>query len=163
MQDSGASGYLHYSTRFAIFRHRNALNLFLSFPPSLHSPTFSVLSCDQSIQSNCVLIFNASFSSGWYGVALIVEDFPSPTSMVAKSKVPLQFLVNVYSSPDACTATPELIAPSPAQGQCYGLAPGSMFNLQMRAKAASATWVRQVLSWGTACGQNSFIKEVKHS
>ncbi|XP_038062480.1 uncharacterized protein LOC119732968 [Patiria miniata] len=91
--------------------------------------------------STCVVTIDAaSLSSGWYAIALMVEDFATPSSVTAMSKVPLQFLVNVYMSNinSACDDRPVLIAPSPAQGSCYGLAPGETFSAQIRARASHA-------------------------
>ncbi|XP_038062479.1 uncharacterized protein LOC119732967 isoform X2 [Patiria miniata] len=87
-------------------------------------------------QNTCVVTIDAASLSGWYAVALIVEDFATPSSVTAMSKVPLQFLVNVYLSYDPCDDKPVLIDPSPAQGNCYGLAPGKTFSAQIRARAA---------------------------
>ena len=47
-------------------------------------------------------------TAGWYAVALQIEDFNSTTSSVPMSSVPLQFLVNVYSSSSTCGGGPSL-------------------------------------------------------
>ena len=47
-------------------------------------------------------------TAGWYAVALQIEDFTSTTSFVPMSSVPLQFLVNVYSSSSTCGSGPSL-------------------------------------------------------
>ena len=47
-------------------------------------------------------------TAGLYAVALQIEDFNSTTSSVPMSSVPLQFLVNVYSSSSTCGSGPSL-------------------------------------------------------
>ncbi|XP_038070717.1 uncharacterized protein LOC119739745 [Patiria miniata] len=89
--------------------------------------------------NTCIVSINAVSSSlGWYAIALVIEDFSTPTAVISKSKVPLQFLVNVYSSSDACNDKPALINPSPDQGARFGLVPGQVFRTQIRARASSA-------------------------
>ncbi|XP_022109537.1 uncharacterized protein LOC110989457 [Acanthaster planci] len=87
-------------------------------------------------ESTCSLSIGDRLMSGWYAVALMIEDFASPMSTTAKSKIPLQFVVNVYYSYDACDERPTLIHPTPGQGSCRGASPGEIFSLQIRAKAS---------------------------
>ena len=51
---------------------------------------------------------DTSATAGLYAVALQIEDFTSTTSSVPMSSVPLQFLVNVYSSSSTCGSGPSL-------------------------------------------------------
>ncbi|XP_038062575.1 uncharacterized protein LOC119733066 [Patiria miniata] len=80
-------------------------------------------------QSNCVLSINAIDDSGWYAIALIIEDFTTQASPTAKSKVPLQFLVNIYVGDTlTCAPLPRLddrFSPTPTHSQCYNLVPGA--------------------------------------
>ncbi|WAR12070.1 hypothetical protein MAR_026250, partial [Mya arenaria] len=47
--------------------------------------------------NNCVLSYMAT-TSGWYAVALQVEDFANANASSPLSSIPVQFLINVYDS-----------------------------------------------------------------
>ena len=60
----------------------------------------------------CTLTWTADGGTGLYVVAVQIEDFISCTSTVALSSVPLQFLINVFSSTEPCAGgtRPSLVA-----------------------------------------------------
>ena len=94
--------------------------------------------CSQSMQ--CALIITAnSLSTGWYGVALQIEDFSSTTSTTPLSSIPLQFLVNVFSSSASCASRPELVGVTPPDGSCYPVASGSTWTARIVAQSGSSS------------------------
>ena len=63
---------------------------------------------DPSIQ--CNLQYTANETIGLYAVALQIEDFASTTDTVPLSSIPLQFIIEVYSSTAPCVSNqPEII------------------------------------------------------
>ena len=50
----------------------------------------------------CNLLYKANEATGLYAVALQIEDFASNTDTVPLSSIPLQFVVEVYSSSLPC-------------------------------------------------------------
>ncbi len=56
----------------------------------------------------------ASYTDGWYAVALQIEDFASSQDKVPLSSIPLQFLVHVFPSTEACDGSqPEFVGETP--------------------------------------------------
>ena len=80
-----------------------------------------------------------SLSPGWYGVALQIEDFASPSSTTPLSSVPLQFLVNVYYTGSACASRPELVGSTVADGVCIGVPFGTTWSNRIIAQSGSST------------------------
>ncbi|XP_053388610.1 uncharacterized protein LOC128551720 isoform X2 [Mercenaria mercenaria] len=66
----------------------------------------------------CTLTYDASYSTGWYAVAIQVEDYANVNASQPLSSIPVQFLVQVYQSSDSCSVKPEIIDPSPIDGAC---------------------------------------------
>ncbi|XP_052078889.1 adhesion G protein-coupled receptor B1-like [Mytilus californianus] len=56
----------------------------------------------------CILSYNATGSTGWYAVALQIEDFVSQSDIDPLSSVSLQFLIFVYSSTETCDNRPSI-------------------------------------------------------
>ena len=66
--------------------------------------------------------YSATGREGWYAVALMIEDFPqSVSNSIPLSKVPLQFLVQVFKSDSACANKPVFVRYSPADKACIGV------------------------------------------
>ena len=58
----------------------------------------------------CNLQYTANETIGLYAVALQIEDFASTTDTVPLSSIPLQFIIEVYSSTAPCVSNqPEII------------------------------------------------------
>ncbi|XP_035667071.1 integrin beta-like protein C isoform X2 [Branchiostoma floridae] len=85
---------------------------------------FSVLDEDK-----CEISYRTSQGSlrpGWYAVALTLEDYPSGSNTIAGSglsRVPLQFLVDAYTSNNLCNMKPVLTGRTP-QDRDRVLVPG---------------------------------------
>ncbi|XP_072048907.1 uncharacterized protein [Amphiura filiformis] len=97
-------------------------------------------------QKACTLSFNSnSLGYGWIGVAIVLEDFSSSSSTTPLSKIPLQFLINVRSSSGACSSRPNIVDPSPKDGDIRYIWYDDTFTVMIRAKGGS---------------QNAYITEI---
>ncbi|KAL4240889.1 hypothetical protein ACF0H5_001671 [Mactra antiquata] len=76
----------------------------------------SILDGDQ-----CTLSYNAVNNTGWYAVAIQVEDFIDVNSHTPLSSIPVQFLVQVYSGNDSCVKSVVFIPPTPPDDACIGV------------------------------------------
>ncbi|XP_053399313.1 deleted in malignant brain tumors 1 protein-like [Mercenaria mercenaria] len=81
----------------------------------------------------CTLTYDALYSLGWYAVAIQVEDFANPYDSSPLSSIPVQFLVQVYQSSDSCAVRPELIDPSPQNGDCIVVRKNETFETSITA------------------------------
>ena len=61
-------------------------------------------------------------TSGWYGVAIQIEDFISQNSTTPMSSIPVQILIHVVHS--NTTYTPLLVGNTPLDGSCVPLSLG---------------------------------------
>ena len=61
--------------------------------------------------------------AGLYAVALQIEDFATTTSTTPLSSVPLQFIVEVFTSTVSCASgtQPELVGVTRVDGSCVGV------------------------------------------
>ena len=69
----------------------------------------------------CVLRYEATGRTGWFAVALQVEDFATTADLMPLSSVPVQFLVLVFTSSDPCSSRPEFVGVTRATGSCIGV------------------------------------------
>ena len=69
----------------------------------------------------CSLQYDATGSVGWYAVALQIEDFASTTDTIPLSSIPVQFLVNVFTSSQPCSAQPVFVGSTVASGACIAV------------------------------------------
>ena len=60
-------------------------------------------------------------STGWYAVALQIEDYATPTDVMPLSSVPVQFLVLVFSSEGPCSQKPGFVGVTRVAGSCIGI------------------------------------------
>ncbi|XP_038064886.1 uncharacterized protein LOC119735253 [Patiria miniata] len=127
-------------TRYDALAHvdLNPYNGVINSSPNTSMSTIRVQhGCSQELHipgtETCVLALGSSLSIGWYAVTINVEDFASASSTTPKSSVPLQFLIQVYYSPDPCSDKPSFVAPTPEDGACYGIAPGMELSFPIRA------------------------------
>lgn len=83
----------------------------------------------------CQIKYSATGSTGWYGVAIMVEDFTSRLSSTPLSSIPIQFLVQVFKSSANCSSKPEFSRETRVDGSCIGVPHGSTFNEPIIAKS----------------------------
>ncbi|KAL3881494.1 hypothetical protein ACJMK2_027926 [Sinanodonta woodiana] len=89
-------------------------------------------------QSTCTLTYNANASSGYYAVAIQMEDF-TPGSTTPLSSVPIQFLVNVYSISHVCNSVPEFLPPTRPDGDIVTVDPSGTYTDRIVAKGRASS------------------------
>ena len=82
-------------------------------------------------QETCTLTYLATGKSGYYAVAIQIEDFKDSSSTSPFSSVPLQFLVHVLNTP--CGSSPKFVSPTPESGTTLDLIIGVRFELNITA------------------------------
>ena len=82
----------------------------------------------------CVLHYEALGQTGRYIIALQIEDFASPEDTTPLSSIPLQFLVLVFSSDQACSSQPEFVGVTPQDGACIGVPFNTLWSTKIIAK-----------------------------
>ena len=83
--------------------------------------------------------YHASWLTGWYAVAIQIEDFASPTATLPLNSVPLQFLVLVSQSSEDCSCRPVFPPNVITDGSIHHLLPDQLFNVPIIARSGSAT------------------------
>lgn len=78
-------------------------------------------------QRECKITYSAVSNTGYYGVAAMIEDFAKPTDTEALSSIPLQFLVYVFNSNEACDERPNFTEETRPKGSCIGIPPGGTY------------------------------------
>ena len=78
-------------------------------------------------QRECKITYSAVYHTGYYGVAAMIEDFAKPTDTEALSSIPLQFLVYVFNSNEACDEHPDFTEETRPKGSCIGIPPGGTY------------------------------------
>ncbi|XP_060598944.1 protein jagged-1-like, partial [Ruditapes philippinarum] len=63
-------------------------------------------------EATCTISYTAGTATGFYAVAIQVEDFITTTSTTPLSSIPLQFMINIYSG-SGCSDAPQFIDPTP--------------------------------------------------
>ena len=79
------------------------------------------------IQRECRITYSATENTGFYAVAAMIEDFASPIDTQPLSGIPLQFLVYVFNSNEACDERPEFTEYTRSEGSCIGIPPGGKY------------------------------------
>ena len=88
----------------------------------------------------CSLQYTANtLGTGWYAVALQIEDFTSPSSTTPLSSIPLQFLVNIYITSSGCASRPELTGSTIVDGLCIGVPFGATWSNRIVAQSSSTS------------------------
>ena len=104
----------------------------------------------------CTIRYEANRGARYWAAAVMIEDF-IPGSQRPLSSVALQFLVLVVASTDPCSQQPEFIDPTPPQGSCIAIPPGTTFIAQLTAtsgsSSASITEIQTVSPIGTRRGE----------
>ena len=87
-----------------------------------------------SAQRACVIALEpVDLAPGYYAVTVMVEDFIDTSSRKALSKVPLQFLLEVFASDRPCQR-PYFIPHTPADGVCYPIPAGQPMQMKIAAR-----------------------------
>ncbi|CAC5424640.1 unnamed protein product [Mytilus coruscus] len=90
-------------------------------------------------ESSCVLSYNATRSTGWYAVALQIEDFQKTTDAVPFSSVSLQFLIFVANSNASCASRPVLPQNIITDGSIHHSSVNTIFNESIIARSGAVT------------------------
>ncbi|CAF0861623.1 unnamed protein product [Rotaria sordida] len=83
-------------------------------------------------ETSCILHFVPA-AVGFYAVAFTVLDFENDTSTTSLSRVPIQFIFNVWDSNVTCSLKPIYIGDAPAD-QCIFVEPGQNITMFIRIK-----------------------------
>ncbi|XP_069118070.1 uncharacterized protein [Argopecten irradians] len=103
-------------------------------------------------QDTCTIHFDTDTSkrytqTGWYAVAITVEDFPSATVMVGGSSfgprrplsiVPLQFLITTPPLSGSCSDRPVFVDPTPTEGEVIPIKERQRMNVKLCASSSTA-------------------------
>ena len=81
-----------------------------------------------SYKNTCTITYNAVHQTGWYGVAVQIEDYSRTLGGGPLSNVPLQFLVYVYSSADSCEIKTEYVGNTLPDKACIGVPENGTLN-----------------------------------
>lgn len=101
----------------------------------------------QKLQDSCTITYNAVDSTGWYGVAVQVEDYFRQSEVISSqsnngplSSIPLQFLVFVYESAGAtCDERSQFVYPTLAEESCIAVPQGSVFESSIVARVSNGS------------------------
>ena len=104
-------------------------------------------------QRECKITYSAVSYTGYYGVAAMIEDFAKPTDTEALSSIPLQFLVYVFNSNEACDERPDFTEETRPKGSCIGIPPGGTYfdRIIVRAGGPSKRWRTDVVMCCCCC------------
>ncbi|XP_053395508.1 uncharacterized protein LOC123523804 [Mercenaria mercenaria] len=84
-------------------------------------------------KSACTISYTAGTSTGYYVVALQIEDFANETSTTPLSSIPLQFLVYIYSG-TGCADGSWFVPPTPQSNALFEVDAGDTVNVTVKAK-----------------------------
>jgi hypothetical protein len=106
-------------------------------------------------ETSCVLRFTPA-TVGFYAMALTVLDFENDTSTSPLSRVPIQFIFNVWYSNATCTLPPVYIGDTPAD-QCIFVEPGQILTMfiRIRIQCANATLANVIGVYPTGFTQSN--------
>ncbi|XP_071821080.1 uncharacterized protein [Apostichopus japonicus] len=86
----------------------------------------------------CVITWDTTgLSVGLYGVSIEIMDFATPTSTQPLSYIPLQFLVDVFSSSVSCLDQPVFIPPTRVPDSCVGIPENGTYHEPIIARTSS--------------------------
>ena len=89
-------------------------------------------------RETCIIRYEANRGTGILAAAVMIEDF-LPGSQRPLSSVALQFIVLVVASTDPCSQQLEFIDPTPPQGSCIAIPPGTTFTTQLTATSGNSS------------------------
>ncbi|XP_052774126.1 uncharacterized protein LOC128212825 isoform X1 [Mya arenaria] len=86
----------------------------------------------------CSITYSTIYETGWYAVAIQVEDFATFSSVNALSSIPVQFLVFVYTANEneTCGQYMVFINPTPPDDACIGIPKGHVYSSAIAVKMA---------------------------
>ena len=88
----------------------------------------------------CSLTYNGLGSVGLYAVAIQIEDFITSSSNTPMSSVPLQFIVELFSSSQSCFGSrPVLVGETPQDGSCIPVPFGTTFRTSVVAMVGQSS------------------------
>ena len=91
-------------------------------------------------QSTCTLNYSYVYdTAGYYGVAIQIEDFANSFSTTPLSSIPVQFLVEVFTSSSACALAPTFISPTPPNGGCYEAIQGVTLTIEIHIRTGTTS------------------------
>ncbi|CAF1070106.1 unnamed protein product [Adineta ricciae] len=122
----------------------------------------SVLSLPASTylnETSCVLRFTPA-TVGFYAMAFTVLDYENDTSIDPLSRVPVQFIFNVWDSNITCSTPPIYIGDAPAD-QCIFVEPGQIITMiiRIRVQCANATLVNVIGVYPTGFTQSAVFTD----
>ncbi|XP_078330906.1 uncharacterized protein LOC111125451 isoform X2 [Crassostrea virginica] len=104
-------------------------------------------------ESTCTLNYSYVYdTAGYYGVAIQIEDFANSFSTTPLSSIPLQFLVEVFTSSSACASAPTFISPTPPNGGCYEAIQGVTLTIEIRIRTGTTSQNIQELTTQSPVG-----------
>ena len=78
-------------------------------------------------------------------MALQVEDFANPSDTNPMSSVPVQFIVSVFVSSEACTSIPEFVPPTRVDRSCIAVPFNTTYAERITAQSGGPD-IRSVLA-----------------
>ncbi|XP_053395370.1 mucin-like protein [Mercenaria mercenaria] len=87
--------------------------------------------------STCTISNTVGHTTGYYAVAIQIEDFVNGTSTTPLSSIPLQFLVYVYSG-SGCIDASQFVSPTPAAYEQFYIDISSPFSLTVKVQGPHA-------------------------
>jgi len=96
---------------------------------------------EASINSRaCTITVTPPRQTGFRIAALMIEDFPTASSITPFSSVALQFLVYIVAFSGSCGQQPEFIDPTLPQDSCVVIASGRTFTTQITAFSGGSSY-----------------------
>ncbi len=106
----------------------------------MHGHNLQYYNPDIKLHEQCSLTYNGGGSVGLYAVALQIEDFIDSTSTTPLSSVPLQFLVELFSSSQPCNGTkPTLVGETPPDDSCIPVPFGTTVRISVVAMVGDSS------------------------
>jgi hypothetical protein len=114
-------------------------------------------------ETSCVLSFTPA-TVGFYAMALTVLDFENDTSTTPLSRVPIQFIFNVWTTNNTCTLAPTYIGDAPAD-QCIFVEPGQVLTMliRIRVQCPNATLANVIGVYPTGFTQSSTYTDPQYT
>jgi hypothetical protein len=88
-------------------------------------------------QATCTMSYTAGTATGFYAVAIQVEDFMTTTSTTPLSSIPVQFMVNIYSG-SGCSDASQFIDPTPSANTKFITDIGSQYSFTIKVQGPRA-------------------------
>ena len=89
------------------------------------------------LQTSCQLTYTAG-DTGYYGVAIQIEDFLTQSDTEPMSSVPLQFLIFSNDTGSGCTAIPTFSSETISDGTMLSIQSETLFITRIIAESSSS-------------------------